>query len=72
MIHYSDGAIVEGLRLRSDLIIRYIYQELFPMIKYLVMSNNGNEEDAEDIFQDGLVIFGHTFIPFAGIYGLRS
>lgn len=56
MIHYSDGAIVEGLRLRSDLIIRYIYQELFPMIKYLVMSNNGNEEDAEDIFQDGLVI----------------
>ena len=56
MIHYSDGAIVEGLRLRSDLIIRYIYQELFPMIKYLVMRNNGNEADAEDIFQDGLVI----------------
>lgn len=56
MIHYSDGAIVEGLRLRSDLIIRYIYQELFPMIKYLVMSNSGSEEDAEDIFQDGLVI----------------
>lgn len=56
MIHYSDEAIAEGLRLRSDLIIRYIYQEYFPMIKYLIMSNNGNEEDAEDVFQDGLVV----------------
>ena len=56
MIHYSDEAISEGLRLRSDLIIRYIYQEYFPMIKYLIMSNNGNEEDAEDVFQDGLVV----------------
>ena len=56
MIHYSDEAIAEGLRLRSDLIIRYIYQEYFPMIKYLITNNNGNEEDAEDVFQDGLVV----------------
>lgn len=56
MIQYSDEAIAEGLRLRSDLIIRYIYQEYFPMIKYLITNNNGNEEDAEDVFQDGLVV----------------
>lgn len=56
MIRYSDEAIVEGLRLRSDLIIRYLYQEFFPMVKYLVMSNSGGTEDAEDIFQDGLVV----------------
>ncbi len=56
MIHYSDEAILEGLRLRSDYIIKYIYQELFPMILFLVTKNNGNEEDAEDIFQDSLLI----------------
>ncbi len=56
MIHYSDEAIIEGLRLRSDFIIKYIYQELFPTIKYLVIKNSGNEEDAEDIFQDGLIV----------------
>jgi RNA polymerase sigma factor (sigma-70 family) len=56
MIHYSDEAIMEGLRLRSDYIIKYIYQELFPMILFLVTKNNGNEEDAEDIFQDSLLI----------------
>lgn len=56
MIHYSDEAIIEGLRLRSDFIIKYIYQELFPMILFLVTKNNGSEEDAEDVFQDSLII----------------
>jgi RNA polymerase sigma factor (sigma-70 family) len=56
MIHYSDEAIIEGLRLRSDYIIKFIYQEYFPVIKYLVNSNGGYDEDAEDVFQDGLII----------------
>ena len=56
MIHYSDEAIIEGLRLRSDYIIKYIYQELYPMIKYLIIKNSGNDEDAEDVFQDCLII----------------
>ena len=56
MIHYSDEAIIEGLRLRSDYIIKYIYQEYFLIIKFLVNSNGGYDEDAEDIFQDGLII----------------
>lgn len=56
MIHYSDEAIVEGLRLRSDYIIHFVYREYFPIIKYLVTENTGSDEDAEDIFQDGLII----------------
>lgn len=56
MIHYSDEAIVEGLRLRSDYIINFIYREFFPLIKFLVTENGGSEEDAEDIFQDGIII----------------
>ncbi|HNX43602.1 MAG TPA: sigma-70 family RNA polymerase sigma factor [Bacteroidales bacterium] len=56
MIHYSDEAIVEGLRLRSDYIITFVYREYFPLIKYLVNENSGADEDAEDIFQDGLII----------------
>lgn len=56
MIHYSDEAIVEGLRLRSDFIIEYIYQEYFQTIKYLINKNTGYDEDAEDVFQDALII----------------
>lgn len=56
MIHYSDEAIIEGLRLRSDYIIKYIYQGIFPMILFMVTKNNGSEEDAEDNFQDSLIV----------------
>jgi len=56
MIHYSDEAIQEGLRLRSDYIINFIYKEFFPLIKFLVTQNGGSDEDAEDVFQDGIII----------------
>jgi RNA polymerase sigma factor (sigma-70 family) len=56
MIHYSDEAILEGLRLRSDYIVNFIYKEFFPLIKFLVTENGGADEDAEDIFQDGIII----------------
>jgi RNA polymerase sigma factor (sigma-70 family) len=56
MIHYSDEAILEGLRLRSDYIINFIYKDFFPLIKFLVIQNGGSDEDAEDIFQDGIII----------------
>lgn len=56
MIHYSDEAILEGLRLRSDYIINFVYKEYFPLIKFLVHDNGGSGEDAEDIFQDGIII----------------
>ncbi len=56
MIHYSDEAIQEGLRLRSDYIINFIYKEFFPLIRFLIVQNGGSGEDAEDIFQDGIII----------------
>jgi RNA polymerase sigma factor (sigma-70 family) len=56
MIHYSDEAILEGLRLRSDYIINFIYKEFFPLIRFLVTENGGSDEDAEDTFQDGIII----------------
>jgi len=56
MIHYSDFAIIEGLRLHSDYIIKYVYKEFFPSIRYLIKTNAGLEEDAEDIFQEALYI----------------
>jgi len=62
MIHYSDEAILEGLRLRSDYIINFAYKEFYPLIKFLVTDNGGREEDAEDIFQDGIVTLYNKII----------
>lgn len=56
MIHFSDSAIVEGLKLNSTYIIQHVYSEFFPTIKYFIKNNTGNEEDAEDIFQESLLV----------------
>ncbi len=56
MIHYTDEAIVEGIKVRDNTIIKYIYGEYFPTIKFLVTTNSGTESDAEDVFQDALLI----------------
>jgi RNA polymerase sigma factor (sigma-70 family) len=56
MIRYSDEAIVEGLRLRKDNIIKYVYKEFYSMARHLIVNNSGNDQDAEDVFQDALVV----------------
>ncbi|MEO1258517.1 MAG: sigma-70 family RNA polymerase sigma factor [Bacteroidota bacterium] len=33
-----------------------IYEEFFPKIKKMVLSNHGDEDDAWDIFQEGLIV----------------
>jgi RNA polymerase sigma factor (sigma-70 family) len=56
MIHYTDEAIVQGIKFRDSSIIGYIYKEYYPTIKYLISTNSGSESDAEDVFQDALII----------------
>ena len=62
MVHLSDEAILEGVRLRSDYVINYIYRDFFPLIKFLVTKNGGTSEDAEDDFQDGIIIIYNMII----------
>ena len=61
MIHFSDKAIIQGLKQKQERVIRYLYREYFPCILSMIEQNNGVYEDAEDIFQDGLVILYRKF-----------
>jgi RNA polymerase sigma factor (sigma-70 family) len=56
MIFYSDAALIRGIRQKNEACIRYLYREYFPAILFMVETNNGVYEDAEDVFQDGLVV----------------
>jgi len=56
MTFYSDESIIDGLKSRDNGIIRYIYKEYYPTIKFLITTNSGTETDAEDVFQDALVV----------------
>ena len=56
MKRLSDEEIVAGLRKRDNRVLQYIYKNTFNPVKQLVLNNAGSENDAEDIFQEALII----------------
>jgi RNA polymerase sigma factor (sigma-70 family) len=55
MREYSASEIIKGIARRKDSIIRFVYRRCYPDIRKMILTNGGNESDAQDIFQDGLV-----------------
>ena len=52
----SDEEIITGLRKRDNRVLQYIYKNSFNPVKQLILSNAGSDFDAEDIFQEALII----------------
>jgi RNA polymerase sigma factor (sigma-70 family) len=48
--------ILESLIKCNREVVDNIYQECFPSVKHMVISNSGNIVDAEDIFQDAMTL----------------
>ncbi|HSN49852.1 MAG TPA: sigma-70 family RNA polymerase sigma factor [Bacteroidales bacterium] len=56
MIYFSDEALLKGLKERETDCIKQLYREFFPIAKSIVERNSGNHQDAEDVFQDSIVV----------------
>ncbi len=56
MKRLTDEEIVTGLRKRDNRVLQYIYKNSFNAVKQLVVHNAGSDSDAEDIFQESLII----------------
>jgi len=52
----TDDEIIAGLRKRDNRVLQYIYKNSFNAVKQLVVHNAGSDSDAEDIFQETLII----------------
>jgi len=52
----SDEEIIAGLRKRDNPVLLYIYKNTYNPVKQLILNNAGSESDAEDIFQEALII----------------
>lgn len=47
---------IHGLHNNNSTVIQKIYDECFSLIRTLIIRNNGDEDDARDIFQEGLIL----------------
>ena len=56
MKRLSDEEILYGLRKRDNRVLQYIYKNTFNPVKQLIIHNAGSDSDAEDIFQEALII----------------
>ncbi len=55
MTNYTDQAILNGIRIKDEKVLKYAYREYYPMVRYFVLRNNGNILDAEDVFQETII-----------------
>jgi RNA polymerase sigma factor (sigma-70 family) len=56
MIHYTVEAILEGLKTHDNEVLNFIYRKYFPEIRFFVIKNSGSDEDAQDVFQEAIII----------------
>lgn len=47
--------IKEKLKIKDNLALEKVYDENYPVIERMVLSNSGNKDDAKDVFQDTMV-----------------
>jgi RNA polymerase sigma factor (sigma-70 family) len=56
MVNLSEYDILNAIK-RSDLdTLRYLYKDLYPEVLNFIISHKGSREDAQDIFQDAMVL----------------
>jgi RNA polymerase sigma factor (sigma-70 family) len=53
---YTDQEIIQGILQQKNDILLFLYKNNFRSIKKYIENNSGSDKDAEDIFQDTLIV----------------
>ena len=53
---FNDSEIISGIKNRDPVVLRFLYQNYLPIIQNFVRKNSGSDEDAQDLFQEALVV----------------
>ncbi len=63
MSEYDDNALIELIKSNkpseNDKAFKQLYRVYFSVIQKIILNNSGDDQDAEDIFQDGLIVLYH-------------
>ena len=53
----SDEILLPALKKQDEQAIKHIYNSYWPMILHLVKTNNGDEDEAKDLYQESMLDF---------------
>ena len=56
-LEYTEEELVAAIRKEDDRALSHLYKTHYPMISHFVLSNSGTEDEAKDIYQEGIIIF---------------
>lgn len=56
LVQFSDAELLQGLINQDEKILEEYYTRFYPGVRKFVLTNNGNTEDARDLFQDMLMV----------------
>lgn len=56
MQEFKAEEILDGLRNRDTNVLDFIYKNFFQQIKVFINKNSGTDEDAQDIYQDAVMV----------------
>ena len=56
IVHYTVEAQLEGIRTSNNEVLGFVYRKYFPEIRFFVLKNSGSDEDAQDVFQESIII----------------
>ncbi|MBY0245565.1 MAG: RNA polymerase sigma factor [Sphingobacteriaceae bacterium] len=52
----TDKEVVIGILNNSDEMLNRLYVGYFPMILQFILNNNGDEDDAKDVYQESIIV----------------
>jgi len=52
----TDSEVILGILNNSEAALKKLYTAYFPMVLQLIINNNGNADDAKDIYQEAIIV----------------
>ena len=55
-LQFTDSQFIDGLRTNSNDVLTALYKKYYNIVLKLIVSNNGTQEEAQDIYQETIII----------------
>ena len=53
----ADAALIAAIQAGDERVLAQLYRLHWPMVSHFVLQNSGSEDDAQDVYQEGVVVF---------------